>query len=505
MATSGQARRADNPPGIHMQRDSSSRSPRRGEHVIEHLLRRAGFGASDEDVAVYLEAGFHTAVEALLDAAPAGDVDDLIGRPGYVGITATGGFMPAANIGHSRQRWLFRMVHSPNPLQEKMALFWHNHFATAYSKVAGTFGAAEGARYMAAKPAEDPNGVKGQLEVFREMALGNFRDLLVAMAKDVAMQVWLDNRLNVRTRPQENFARELMELFTMGVGTFAEEDVYAAARVFTGWNLTRPNNLYYRFNYNPAQHDTTAKDFTFPIYANGSRTIPARSADAGMQDGLDLIDAVARHPATGPRLATKLYRFFISEIDTPDQRLIDELSAIYYSRNFEMKPVIRHLLLSPEFSSASARYARYSWPVEFVVKAIKEMGWAGFSVNDTLTPLLNMGQQLFEPPDVNGWDLGRGWFTSGAMVARMNFAATLATNQRFNLRDLARGQVSTPDTLVTLMTDRLTAAPFTNDAYQALTDYATAGISWNGSDAQLVTKASGLAHLVVGSGNYQLI
>src|SRR5690349_22514135 len=109
----------------------SSRSPRRGEHVIEHLLRRAGFGASEEEVAVYLEAGFHTAVDQLVDYDRTADVDELIGRPGYVGITATGGFLPAQNIAHSRQRWLFRMVHSPNPLQEKMALFWHNHFATA--------------------------------------------------------------------------------------------------------------------------------------------------------------------------------------------------------------------------------------------------------------------------------------------------------------------------------------------------------------------------------------
>jgi uncharacterized protein (DUF1800 family) len=489
-----------------MQRDSRNRSPRRGEHVIEHLLRRAGFGASEEEVAMYLEAGFHTAVDELLTFDPSGGtVDDLIGRAGYVGITATGGFLPVANIAHARQRWLFRMVHSPHPLQEKMALFWHNHFATAYSKGASPFGAAEGARYMAAKPSEDPSGVKGQLETLREYALGNFRDLLVAMAKDVAMLIWLDGRLNVRNRPQENFARELMELFTMGVGHYTENDVYAAARVFTGWNLTRPGNQYYTFNYTAAQHDTTAKDFTFPIYANGSQTIPARSGDAGMQDGLDLIDAVARHPATGPRLATKLYRYFISEIDTPDARLINELSQIYYSSNFEMRPVIRHLLLSPEFSSQAARYARYAWPVEFVVKAIKEVGWTGFSVNDALTPLLNMGQQLFEPPDVNGWDLGRGWFSSGAMVARMNFAATLATNQRFNLRDLARGQAATPDDLVTLMNDRLTAAPFTTDAYRALAEYATAGISWNGSDAQLVSKASGLAHLIVGSGNYQLI
>src|SRR5687767_9371643 len=156
------------------------------------------------------------------------------------------------------------------------------------------------------------------------------------MAKDVAMLVWLDGRLNIRARPQENFARELMELFTMGVGTFTEPDVYAAARVFTGWNLSRPNNAYYQFSYVANQHDTTAKEFSFPIFSTGSKTIPARSASEGMQDGLDLINAVAAHPATGPRLARKLYRFFVSEIDTPDEQLIATLSRIYYKSNFEI-------------------------------------------------------------------------------------------------------------------------------------------------------------------------
>ena len=121
-----------------------------------------------------------------------------------------------------------------------MTLFWHNHFATAYTKIAGALGAEEGARYMAAKPSEDPNQVKGQIELFRQYAVGNFRDLLLAVAKDTAMLVWLDGRTNVKGKPQENFARELMELFTMGVDTFAETDVYAGARVFTGWNLARP-------------------------------------------------------------------------------------------------------------------------------------------------------------------------------------------------------------------------------------------------------------------------
>jgi uncharacterized protein (DUF1800 family) len=397
------------------------------------------------------------------------------------------------------------MVHSQRPLQEKMALFWHNHFATGYTKIAGALGATEGTRYLAAKPSEDPNNVKGQLELFRDYALGNFRDLLVAVARDVAMLVWLDGRTNVKARPQENFARELMELFTMGVDTFAETDVYAGARVFTGWNLARPGGAYYQFNYVAAQHDTAAKEFTFPIYTDGNRTIPARSADAGAQDGLDLITAVARHPATGPRLARKLYSFFVSEVGVPDQGLIEDLSRTYYQNNFEMKPVLRKLLLSPQFVDADNRYARYAWPAEFVVRAMKEIGWTGFSVNDALTPLSNMGQQLFEPPDVAGWELGPGWFSSGSMLARMNFAAQLATNQKFNLRDWARGNARTPEALLSLLLDRLTPPRFADDAYRALLDYARAGAAWTGSDTQLATKAAGLAHLIVASGDYQLV
>ncbi len=490
-----------------MQLGTRERGARRGDQPVEHLLRRAGFGASQEEVDLYADSSHAAAVRRLVDYDDiSDDVDALIGQAGFATVTGgANGFTPGSNIAHARQRWLFRMVHTRRPLQEKMALFWHNHFATAYSKVAGAYGAAEGARYMAATAGEDPAGVKGQIEVLRENALGNFRDLLTAMAKDVAMLVWLDGRLNVRNRPQENFARELMELFTMGVGTFEEADVYAAARVFTGWNLTRPGGAYYTFNYAAAQHDTAAKEFSFPVYPDGARTIPARSADAGMQDGLDLIAAVARHPATGPRLALKLYRYFVSEVDTPDGRLIEEMSRLYYQGNFEMKPVVRHLLLSTQFTSQAARYARYSWPVEYVVRAIKEVGSAGFSLNSVLTPLANMGQQLYEPPRIAGWELGPSWFSTGAMVARMNFGATLATSQRPHLRDRFTGRASTPEALVELVTSRLTPMPFTADQHRALVDYVRTGLTYTGTDAQIATKASGLAHLIVGSGGYQFV
>jgi uncharacterized protein (DUF1800 family) len=485
---------------------------RQREQEIEHLLRRAGFGATEEEINEYARLGFlsftHLAGRLLNYADIPDDVDNFIGTSGYVGVTARGGLQPTSNITDARQRWLFRLVHSRRPLQEKMALFWHNHFATAHTKIANDAGAEEATRMLAAKPSEDPGGVKGQLELFREYALGNFRDLLVAVAQDPAMLYWLDGRTNFRNQPQENFARELMELFTMGVGTFAETDVYAGARVFTGWNTARPGvgtARHFAFNYNAAQHDTGAKEFTFPIYPGGSRTIPARGGASGMQDGLDFIDAVARHPATGPRLARKLFAFFVNEVDPPDAALVSEVSDLYYARGFAIEPMVRRLILSTQFRDPANFYKRYSWPVEFVVRALKEVGWNGFSVNDALTPLVNMGQQLFEPPDVNGWELGPGWFSSGAMLARMNFAAQLTTNQKFNLREAFRDHASSPESVVTHALDRLTPQAYSASGQAALIDYANAGGAWTGSETQVATKASGVVHLIVGSGEYQLV
>jgi uncharacterized protein (DUF1800 family) len=486
----------------------------RREQEIDHLYRRAGFGASQEEIDEFNKLSFASyagAVVRLLGFKDIPDeVDSQIGRPGFVGVTGRSGngFQPATNILDARQRWLFRMVHTKRPLQEKMVLFWHNHFATGYTKIANDIGSGELAtRMMQARVEDDATRTKGQIELFRQFALGNFRDLLIAVAKDPAMLVWLDGRTNVRGKPQENFARELMELFTMGIGNYQETDVYAGARVFTGWNLALQNRgtsqERYDFSYIDRNHDTNAKEFTFPIYRDGNKIIPARSD--GMQDGIDFINAVAAHPATGPRLARKLYYYFINEVDAPDQTLLDAVAKTYYQQNYEIEPMVRLLLLSSQFKDPSNYYKRFSWPVEFVVRSLKEVGWNGFSVNSALNPLISMGQQLFEPPDVAGWELGKGWFSSGGMLARMNFAATLAQNQRINLRDQSRGKVDSPESLVSFMLDRLTPPDFAPDAHAALVDYTRFGGSWTGSDAQLATKASGLAHLITGSGDYQLV
>jgi uncharacterized protein (DUF1800 family) len=484
----------------------------RGNWQAEHLLRRAGFGPNADDLARFEESPISLVVDYLVEyERQPDDVDSKIGQSAYVGVTTRGQFSPNTNIEDARQRWLFRMVHSQRPLQEKMALFWHNHFATAYSKLAGAVGAVQGTKMLALKAGELP-GPPGQIELFRRFALGNFRNLLIEVARDPAMVVWLDGRTNTRTRPQENFGREVMELFTFGLGNYVEQDVYAAARVFTGWNLrlatngrAEDPNTYYEFFYNAAQHDPTAKTFTFPIYGNGDRTIPARAAADGMQDGIDFITALARHPNTARRLARKLWNFFVSELEAPDPAFVEAVAMLYLESNTEMKPVVRYILRSPWMMNPARWFARYSWPVEYVVRAIREVGWNGFTVDAARTPLTNMGQTLFEPPDVAGWELGAGWFSSGTMLARMNFAATLAANQRFNLaRDVAYFR-RTPEDLLGFFTDRLSPAPFDNAVYNELAGYLRAGTTWPTTDAMTSNKTAGLTRLIVGSSEYQFI
>jgi len=409
---------------------------------------------------------------------------------------------------------MFRMIHSRRPLQEKMALFWHNHFATAYSKLVADSGTVQAAKMLAHKPST-LRGPQGQIELFRKYALGNFRDLLLQVAQDPAMVVWLDGKSNTKGKPQENFGREVMELFTVGVGNHTEADVYAAARVFTGWNLRKSAdyrqdeygdvNAYQEFAYNADEHEASAKTFTFPIYTNGTRSIPARSESEGMQDGVDLITALAIHPETARRLARKFWSFFVSEIHQPDPGFVESTAAVYLQNRTEIRPVVRHILSSPWFNNPSVRHARFSWPAEFVARAIREVGWQGFSLDTVKSPLASMGQQLFEPPNVGGWPLGSDWFSTGTMLARTNFAATLAASQKQHLAATLESDGQTPQALLAAMLDRVTPAPLDAAPQQALMAYLVAAGTWTGSGEQLNTRAAGLARLLVGSSEYQLV
>jgi uncharacterized protein (DUF1800 family) len=224
-----------------------------------------------------------------------------------------------------------------------------------------------------------------------------------------------------------------------------------------------------------------------------------------MQDGVDLITALAIHPETARRLARKFWNFFVSEIHQPDPGFVESTAAVYLQNRTEIRPVVRHILTSPWFNNPSVRHARYSWPAEFVARAIREVGWQGFSLDTVRAPLASMGQLLFEPPNVGGWPLGADWFSTGTMLARTNFAATLAASQKQHLAAGLESDSETPQALLAAMLDRLTPAPLDSAPQQALMSYLVAAGAWTGSGEQLNTRAAGLARLLVGSSEYQLV
>jgi uncharacterized protein (DUF1800 family) len=226
-----------------------------------------------------------------------------------------------------------------------------------------------------------------------------------------------------------------------------------------------------------------------------------------MQDGIDFVNGLAAHPNTARYLATKLYRFFVSEFGAVNVTFVNRVASVYLQNNGDMKAVMREVLSSPEFWDNSAYFARYSWPAEYVTRAFKDIGWSGFSVNDALTPLSNMGQILYEPPDVSGWDLGQSWFSTSAMLARMNFASALASNQKFNLLAAVKTAkaTATPEAMLAYFADAIVTAPADASVTTELSNYLHANGAWTGTDTQLQAKASGLVHLMAGSPEYQLV
>ena len=220
-----------------------------------------------------------------------------------------------------------------------------------------------------------------------------------------------------------------------------------------------------------------------------------------MQDGFDLIAALARHPATAHRLARRLWGFFVSEQALAERSRGERAGQRLHAERRQHQagaapPVHVRGVLNAEFQ-------RYAWPVEFVVRSVKETGWNGFSVDAAMTPLVNMGQQLYEPPDVNGWALGGEWFSTASMLARMNFAATLMGNQKFNLGRELQNYRQSPERVVDFMLNHFTYSPMSTNVYDALLEYARGGGAWTGNDAQLNNKGAGLARLIVASSEYQ--
>jgi hypothetical protein len=279
--------------------------------------------------------------------------------------------------------WANRMLATHRPLEEKMALFWHGHFATSEEKV------------------RDYRKMLGQLELFYRHGTGNFRDLLIGVAQDPAMLAFLDAGVNVKGAPNENFAREIMELFTMGVGNYSERDIREAARAFTGWNFVD-----LRFVVNREQHD------------DGEKTVLGRT---GRFDGVDVIDIILEQPVTAEFIAGKIYRFFVREAPSPELRT--RLGAALRDNRHEAAPLLRTIFLSRDFYSPPAWGTHIKSPVELAVSTCRKLGLTEVpGVPDFNEVTSSLGQTLFRPPTVAGWAQGRSWITPGLLMERGNYA-----------------------------------------------------------------------------------
>ncbi len=363
-----------------------------GRKWAAHLYRRAAFGAGRAEL---LEA------ERL---GPQGTLDLLLrGRPGAGELTQTlldMGRVAAERDDHGDQLrawWVYAMFHGGHPLREKLTLFWHNHFATSLAKVM------------------DAGLMYRQNCLLRGHALGRFGPLVQAISRDGAMMVWLDSNSNVKGRPNENYAREVMELFSLGVGNYTENDVREAARAFTGWRTDGT-----RFTFDARLHD------------GGTKTVLGQT---GRWDGGDVVRIVLAQPTAARFLVRKLYRFFVSETADPPDALLDPLCSAFRGNDCDVAALVRTILSSRHFYSAHAFRRRIKSPVEYVLGAVQAV-CRGPGAKDADQPLLPpgvlaerlgpMGQLLFAPPNVKGWPGGPAWLNTSTLLARDNFAAALA-------------------------------------------------------------------------------
>uniref|UniRef100_UPI00277B490D DUF1800 domain-containing protein n=1 Tax=Candidatus Entotheonella palauensis TaxID=93172 RepID=UPI00277B490D len=381
--------------------------------LMAHLLRRAGFGATVQELDAYLEKGYEASVEELLNPV-SDDVlpDDLIRRY-HVDQS------DLRNLTSAGAHWIYRMVKTEAPLREKMCLFWHRVFATAATKLI------------------QARVVTNQVNMFREYGMGSFRDLLLQLSRDPAMMMWLDNQDNHKDSINENYGREILELFSMGVGNYTEEDIKECARAFTGWRVVNPdymsikmrNNtarpygyMAWQFEYDDADHDHGDKTFL---------------GEVGDFNGEDIVDIICRQPATPRFIARHLYHFFVADevpvpqwphVEPKDPEAIELMSQAYFDSGYSISAMLKAMFNADFFKAEASRFARIKSPVEMVVGTLRMAGGLELPSTDTYAAAggcAQMGQHLMNPPSVEGWQGGSEWINTGAYVERVNFASRI--------------------------------------------------------------------------------
>ena len=363
---------------------------------VAHLMRRAGFGASRSELEEYARIDYNALVDILVEPDRVPEIDQDVIERYYFG----------EHFNIRVGEWLYRMLNSKRQLQEKMALFWHHVFATGITKN------------------EHMLSASNQIAMFRQAGLSSLREILTELSKDPAMIFWLDNNENRKGEPNENYGRELLELFSMGAGNYTEQDIKMASRAFTGWTFTQPIPLY-PHGYYPAHFIKRGDD-----HDDGPKTFLGRT---GSFDGEDIIDAIVEQPATAVFISRHLYNFFVADepqvpawpIEPPeDPDAIRVLVSAYFASGGQMREVMRTLFKADFFKQA--KFAKVKSPTELVTGVLKLVGAYRDPDPDimqyaSVTAL--MGQELLNPPTVEGWHTGREWIDGGTMNERINFAA----------------------------------------------------------------------------------
>ena len=391
-----------------------------------HLLNRAGFGGIPEEIEAVRRVGLEQAVAQLLnppkELEEVGNSDEpwdvahdlhlrrmekrrLKKEPNGRSMLREARREERDQIGDLRYWWLRRMRDTHAPLLEKMTLFWHGHFATSAQKVRNAYWMAQ------------------QNHTLRRYALENFRTLLKAISRDPAMMVYLDVARSRRGHPNENWAREAMELFTLGIGNYSEEDIRESARAFTGYRLDLRNQ---EFAYLRFQHDGGEKNFM------GRR---------GNFSGDDILDLIVAHPACPEFIARKLCRFFVEDEPTPG--MVHTVADILRGSDFELRPVLRALFTSAEFYSERVRRSQIKSPVQFLVQSCKLLETELPGRRAANVALRQLGQMPLAPPSVKGWDGGKSWITTSTLLFRYNLTNYLI-NGTEGESDLAPGLERAP-------------------------------------------------------------
>lgn len=358
---------------------------------VGHLYRRATFGPTMGDLKAGLDAGPEKAVEDLLRGGPGQADFDAVMAP--LGDTVGRTNNPVQLVGW----WLYRMLYSPHPLQEKVTLCWHNHFATSNAKV-------QNARFML-----------GQYELMRKHSLGNFAAMLRDISRDPAMLIWLDTRGSKKGNPNENYARELMELFSLGIGNYTEKDIREAARAFTGWDIQGTEAVF-----KAGQHDDGVKNVL---------------GQSGKFQGADIVRICLEQKACASFIVAKLYRFLISETAPATPQLLAPLADDFRKSDYDLAALIRRMLRSNLFFSPHAYRTRVKPPVDFALGIVR--GLEGRIGTTALSAVLaELGQNVFNPPSVKGWDGGPAWLNGQTLLFRQNLALALTSTEdnRFGRR-----------------------------------------------------------------------